>query len=152
MKIVVDILEEDYKYFCNSSIRYDLKMLSKQNSKDIEGTLMILNLIDATKNGTPLPKGHGRLIDADAMINKLCIDEASEFFGSVTCAEIMDFINNEKPIIEADKEIEVCVVECKDCEHYYFANNRIPSEKDWVCELDGCHKNNDDYCSYGKRR
>lgn len=142
MKIVIDIPEKIYNRYINYTESYiDFMFI---------GTEEIL--VKATKNGTPLPKGHGRLIDADAMINKLCIDEASEFFGSVTCAEIMDFINNEKPIIEADKEIEVCVVECKDCEHYYFANNRIPSEKDWVCELDGCHKNNDDYCSYGKRR
>ena len=28
-------------------------------------------LIDAIKNGTPLPKGHGRLIDADAFIAML---------------------------------------------------------------------------------
>ena len=61
------------------------------------------DFIDLVKNGTPLPKGHGELKDANAMINKLCTHEASEFFGSVTCAEIMDFINDEKPIIEANK-------------------------------------------------
>lgn len=27
-------------------------------------------LMEAIKNGTPLPKGHGRLIDADAYIDK----------------------------------------------------------------------------------
>ena len=58
----------------------------------------------AIKNGIPLPKGHGDLKDADVMINKLSTHEASELFGSVTCAEIMDFINGEKPIIEADRE------------------------------------------------
>lgn len=58
------------------------------------------------KNGTPLPKGHGDLKDADVMKNKLCTQEASELFGSSTCAEILDFINDEKPIIEADKEAE----------------------------------------------
>ena len=57
----------------------------------------------AIQRGTPLPKGHGDLKDADMMINKLCTHEASEFFGSVTCAEILDFINNAEPVIEADK-------------------------------------------------
>lgn len=28
-------------------------------------------VVDAIKNGTPLPKGHGRLIDADAFAKKL---------------------------------------------------------------------------------
>lgn len=60
--------------------------------------------VSAILNGTPLPKGHGQLKDADVMINKLCTHEASELFGSTTCAEILDFINAEKPIIEEDKE------------------------------------------------
>ena len=55
-------------------------------------------------NGTPLSKGHGVPKDADVMINKLCTHEANELFGSATCAEILDFIDSEKPIIEADKE------------------------------------------------
>jgi hypothetical protein len=29
-------------------------------------------IADAIKNGTPLPKGHGRLIDADALEKKMC--------------------------------------------------------------------------------
>ena len=57
----------------------------------------------AIKNGIPLPKRHGRLVDADAMINKLCTSEASKFFESVTCSEIIDFINDEEPIVKADK-------------------------------------------------
>ena len=59
--------------------------------------------LEAIRSGAPLPKGHGVLKDADAMINKLCTHEASELFGSVTCAEILDFINDEKPIIGANK-------------------------------------------------
>lgn len=60
-------------------------------------------IMKAVANGKQLPKGHGELKDADVMINKLCTHEASELFGSTTCAEILDFINNEKPIIKADK-------------------------------------------------
>lgn len=45
------------------------------------------------KNGTPLPKGHGRLIDADALNRK-----------DVNCANIpMNFIDTAQTIIEADK-------------------------------------------------
>lgn len=59
--------------------------------------------LEVITNGTPLPKGHGVLKDADVMINKLCTHEANELFGGITCAEILDFINYEKTIIEADK-------------------------------------------------
>lgn len=88
MQIVIEIPEERW-----SSIK-----------RKVNNPKRMIDEIDtAIANGTPLPKGHGRLVDADVMINKLCTHEASEFFGSVTCAEIMDFINDEKPIIEADK-------------------------------------------------
>ena len=83
-EIVIKIPEKDYDKMCRGKL--------------------IDTILVAIKNGTPLPKGHGDLKDADVMINKLSTHEASELFGSVTCAEIMDFINNEEPIIEADKE------------------------------------------------
>lgn len=60
-------------------------------------------LAECVRRGTPLPKGHGVLKDADVMINKLCTHEANELFGGITCAEILDFINDEKTIIEAYK-------------------------------------------------
>jgi len=87
MQIVINISEEDL----------DAIKELKSNGYASRHELRILQ-------GKPLPKGHGALKDADVMINKLCTHEASELFGSVTCAEILDFINDEKPIIEADKE------------------------------------------------
>lgn len=44
----------------------------------IEDRSLQINVINAIRNGTPLPKGHGRLIDADYMnerILELPIDE-----------------------------------------------------------------------------
>lgn len=52
MEIVIKISEEDYK-------------LIKSYGKDSTNYRISLNLYDAVKNGVPLPKGHGRLIDAD---------------------------------------------------------------------------------------
>ena len=46
------------------------------------------------KNGTPLPKGHGRLIDADKFI--------SEHFG-----EVARLVDDAPTIIESDTESEV---------------------------------------------
>jgi hypothetical protein len=51
------------------------------------------------KNGTPLPKGHGRLIDADALIDSL---DASD--RDIYCEAV---IKEDAPtVIEADKESE----------------------------------------------
>lgn len=51
MKIVIDIPEEEYEK-------------NKKNRCDYH------TLCTAIKNGTPLPKGHGRLIDADALLDE----------------------------------------------------------------------------------
>lgn len=50
MKLIIDIPERMY-------------LSAKEDA--LCGAIL---LVDAIKNGTPLPKGHGRLIDADAFI------------------------------------------------------------------------------------
>lgn len=73
MQIVIDIPEEMYQNVLNGTYC---------------GTLY-----EELKNGTPLPKGHGRLIDADAL-NFADIDSAN--YGS-------NYIRIAPTIIEADK-------------------------------------------------
>ena len=59
MQIVIDIPKEDYIKISNSNPNY---------ADDF-------NLYYAIKNGTVLPEKHGRLIDADALIDTLgCSD------------------------------------------------------------------------------
>lgn len=65
----------------------------------------------------------------------------------------------DKDIRELLDEIEdipaadvVPVVRCKDCKHYYFADNRIPQEQRYVCEISGEIWKPDSFCSYGERR
>ena len=36
---------------------------------------------------------------------------------------------------QAYKHDLVNVVRCKDCKHYYFAENRVPEEQSWVCDV-----------------
>lgn len=55
----------------------------------------------AIKYGTPLPKGHGRLIDADAFERRCMFDSSIEDMQDVIYA-----LRDYKPIIEADKESE----------------------------------------------
>jgi hypothetical protein len=54
-------------------------------------------IADAIKNGTPLPKGHGRLIDADKLNREIyVIDSYSE-------EPVRQQISDAPTIIEADK-------------------------------------------------
>ena len=65
-------------------------------------------LLNAFKGGTPLPKGHGRLIDADNLLDRIGLednDSNREYnVGEIITLEDFDFIPT---IIEADKESEV---------------------------------------------
>ena len=66
---------------------------SDSNESTIENVLM-----KAVEHGTPLPKGHGRLIDADAYINK---HEECGWLDDITVEE---FNAITPTIIEADEE------------------------------------------------
>lgn len=79
MKLIIDI--QDFVY---------------NHIKEFNSTqLYELNVITAIKNGLPLPKGHGRLIDADKLL-----DENIDTFMLQTETKI----RIAPTIIEADKE------------------------------------------------
>ena len=86
MKIIIDIS----KYIYNSAC-----VLA-----DLDGS----PILKAIKNGTPLPKSHGRLIDADELQRRYCDDNC----GQRKCVDAMDrcvFIDavlESHTIIEAD--------------------------------------------------
>lgn len=64
--------------------------------KELGATGQILTVTEnAICNGTPLPKGHGRLIDADAVVD-----------GFEDNYELCIAVNSTPTIIEADKEGE----------------------------------------------
>jgi len=79
MQIVIDIPEEIYNSACTANNIWDMRMAGF--------------VCSAISNGTLLPKGHGRLIDADNLpLN--AIDDAN--YGS-------NYIRIAQTIIEADK-------------------------------------------------
>ena len=90
MKIVIDIPEEEYRNYLKMRPAYP------------EG---VFCYIAAIQQGTPLPEGHGRLIDAE----KLQMDYCDDNCGERKCIDAMDrcvFIDavlNAPTIIEADK-------------------------------------------------
>lgn len=87
MQIVINIRKEDYQALKQGHVPF--------------------NMLDTIMNGTPLPKGHGKLVDiskidedkieSDNLIIYLTIN------GQYTEAISLDYINNLPTIIEADK-------------------------------------------------
>jgi len=88
MKVVIDITEEDY-----------LNLIKTDENGEKEIPLgLLMSLWDCVKyKCTPLPKGHGRLIDADAYVKEYGC------YGYLLDIDI-DYFNKVIPtIIEADK-------------------------------------------------
>lgn len=85
MKVVIEIDEEKYEY---------IKGLDKACT-DYRTTLM---LYDAVRHGTPLPKGHGRLVDINDVRDRLIplIFSFQEWVSEVE-------LSNVKTIIKADR-------------------------------------------------
>ncbi len=79
MKLIIDIPEETY-----NAVMGDEWIDSEY----------IYNIINSIQNGTPLPKGHGRLIDADALIFN------ADYYEPLISKRDFDFAPT---IIEADK-------------------------------------------------
>lgn len=89
---------------------YDTVM--KKERMLIEDDIEIYEAID---NGTPLPKGHGRLIDADKLIKDNGLNKATKYgnetkeqlqlsYGTMMMYEIFDLIDDAEVVVEADKE------------------------------------------------
>lgn len=79
MKIMIDIPEENYNF------------IKKQIAAGITNPLKT-----CIANGTPLPKGHGRLYDEKAI--------RKEIKNPYQCETILDGLKLVKPIIEAESE------------------------------------------------
>lgn len=65
----------------------------------------VSDIKDAIINSTPLPKGHGKLIDVKDLLEEICLEDTKENrklnLGEIITLEDIDRI---EPIIEADKE------------------------------------------------
>jgi hypothetical protein len=90
IELVIKISEDSYKATCNGWML----------PPDVE------NVVQGIKNGTPLPKGHGRLIDADALniSHGVFVPKVKgNAFGCPMDAVFIDEINDAPTIIEADR-------------------------------------------------
>ena len=93
MQIVIDIDDKVY-----GLLKYFEEVLGLNDKKDGNDDVKTA-LIRAVINGTPLPKGHGRLIDANRLEN-LRFSERSNVW-------LMDRILKSDTIVKADQESDV---------------------------------------------
>lgn len=90
MQIVIDIPDKTYEYYVKLSNKSDEQLSAYER--------LILN-------GIPLPKGHGRLIDADALMK----DVKKHYFDDHKAIRYVEIPLSVAPIVlEADNP-------CKDC-------------------------------------
>lgn len=101
MEIAIKIPDKIYKFVQNASFVENESTLFKQTSAERQKTLFLFDILDAIKDGTPLPKQHGRLIDADYMIKQLLSLPKDEL--STEDAWAMKVLGLAPTIIEADK-------------------------------------------------
>jgi len=100
MKIIIDIPEAAY-------------LDAKYHSASLWSWLTDLEVQKSIRNGTPLPKGHGRLIDADLIAKQYGLNDATKYgnknakqqefsYSTMMMYEIADMIDDAPTIIEAD--------------------------------------------------
>lgn len=96
MQIVIEMTEDDYK-----KVQY--------------GYAPVAVMRNAIRKGIPLPKGHGRLIDADALKTSYGLEGATKYgneskeqidhsYSTMMMYEIVDMLDYAPTIIEADEE------------------------------------------------
>jgi len=89
MLIMIDIDDDLYTRLFDSGVDYVMDMR---------------RACAAIRNGIPLPKGHGRLIDADELFLDIQTDEQMRLGEHL--AWVKERIDNAPTIIEADTESE----------------------------------------------
>ena len=97
MEIIINIDEDTYRY---------IQSRCKYQNKGDKGLSKFEKVGVAIKNGSPLPKGHGRLKDVDAFLSKVKADrEHSVYVTSWTADDVLNVLNNSytPTIIPADK-------------------------------------------------
>ena len=94
MQIVIDIDEKTYNDLKKGKIYTSVRDVPQES-------------VDAIKNGTPLPKGHGGLIDVDDLIKraKQYIDSPDKYISQRN-KDFVYYLELEEVIIPADKAEE----------------------------------------------
>lgn len=89
-------------------IKISKKVYNALTHIEFDANLVTDEMRKSITNGTPLPKGHGKLIDANEVLKKAFIredDEGDVFVEKYYCIE-KRYFDNLPTIIEADRESE----------------------------------------------
>ena len=120
MQIVIDIPKEFEEHFNSDRFEDSLQRVRFDIHKSIIGNKNVLSgnyeietldmLTEAFLNSTPLPEGHGRLIDVDALIKQLEAMANNRWNIQVGVSkgleEAIDIVDDAPTIIEAESEEE----------------------------------------------
>jgi len=89
------------------------------------------------------------LNERDIILGYLGVKRPSEIHCNTDCTNIKcesHYCYKKTPSTQPE------IIRCKDCKHYYYADNRIPQEQRYSCDLDGDRWKPEDFCSYAERR
>ena len=103
MQIVIDIPEDVYNRFTHNEVRPRCEITEEER---FQMNADAVRLTRAFCNGTPLPKGHGRLIDADVIPSSVELKGflTQDDMHLVTIDRVKQVLSDLPTIIEADKE------------------------------------------------
>ena len=87
-------------------------------------------------------------MDNDLISRQAAIDAFWKLEAELRPSAIDAVLDMLKNLPSAQPEI----IRCKDCKHYYFADNRIPQEQRYSCALDGDRWKPDSFCSFAERK
>lgn len=82
MKIVIELDGRDYQFI---------------KGTEFKNFIVTEHLYEAVDGGTPLPKGHGRLIDGDYLYKRFVANKCPDSL-------VLQYVREEPTIIEADEE------------------------------------------------
>ena len=91
MKLIIDMDEDTYKY---------MQSRCKYQNKGDKGLSKFEEAGVAIKNGTPLPKGHGRIADMDEAIKCIADVKGKDAIWAIS---LIEWACAKRTIIEADK-------------------------------------------------
>jgi len=103
--------------------------------------------------------------DAIDLVKDVCdviMSSCDSHYDPETGDEVYNDIFEVDAILKCNKEIRIAlanlasaqpeIIRCKDCKHYYYADNRIPLEQRYTCALDGDRWKPDSFCSFAERK
>lgn len=102
-EIVIKISEDAYDYLINTHFVENTKYIFNQSAEDRKHTMQLFEVIDAVKNGIPLPEHHGRIID-ESKINKVFYNTEEAICNNIKAINTTIVHTDAPTIIEADKE------------------------------------------------